>query len=158
MLMLYKNCCSYQSEISSRNSRFCQVSKLPIFQIFLKLLNLYNCWVTWDPHIEIFEFLTPFAFSQLFVFLHLGSLCQVLTWHMYWKRMIELWEPFLTHAKAHELLLVPMIGLQPLDLSPKKQWNNDYICQMHLLFVIYVLIKSYIGNIAVELFDSISGI
>ena len=110
--------------------------KLPIFQIFLTLLNLYNCWVTWDPRIEIFEFLTPFAFSQLFVFLHLGSLCQVLTWHMYWKRMIELWEPFLTHATAHELLLVPMIGLQPLDLSPTKQWNNDYICQMQLLFVI----------------------
>ena len=94
-----------------------------IFQIFLKLLNLYNCWVTWDPRIEIFEFLTPFAFSQPFVFLHLGSLCQVLTWHMYWKRMIELWEPFLTHAKAHELLLVPMIGLQPLDLFPKR--NNE---------------------------------
>ena len=108
--------------------------EMPIFQIFLKLLNLYNCCITWDPRIEIFEFLTPFAFSQLFVFLHLGSLCQVLTWHMYWKRMIELWEPFLTHAKAHELLLVPMIGLQPLDLSPKKQWNHDYISQIQLLF------------------------
>ena len=91
--------------------------KLPIF---LKFLNLYNNSVTWDLRIAIFEFLTPFAFSLLFVFLHLGSLCQVLTWHMYWKRMIELWEPFLTHAKAHELLLVPMIGLQPLDLSPKR--------------------------------------
>ena len=107
----------------SIRDKFKKLQILPsveIFQIFLKLLNLYNCWVTWDPRIEIFEFLTPFAFSQLFVFLHLGSLCQVLTWHMYWKRMIELWEPFLTHAKAHELLLVPMIGLQPLDLSPKK--------------------------------------